>query len=194
METLLETKINSPKEALEFVRSLLQSIRSEECFKTVLAIAGLVLEKEEISDLEAKEMLAMKLLDVCFNMGSMLDQAFIEEETFRAHLFIWDWIFFKHLIGFGAHGKEFAGQIIIRLKENCFYYEKDKRADRLLKNWKPQEDLEPNFFPPVLLILAEALWLDLTKNVWIRKKKTFLPCPREYGSLRLSHFWPEGKI
>ena len=194
MEALLETKISSPKEALEFVRSLLQDIRSEEGSKTVLAIAGLILEKEEVLDLEAKEMLAMKLLDVCFNMGSLLDLAVIEEETFRARLFIWDWIFLKHLVGFGENGREFAGQIIIRLKENCFYYEKDKRADRLLKKWEPQDDLEPIFFPPVLLILAEALWLDLTKNAWIRKKKTFLPCPKEYGSLRLSHFWLKVKI
>ena len=171
-------KATTLKGGLDAVKALLQGIRCEEKSETALLVASQVLEKEGVLDLDAKELLVMNLIEVFFSMESQLDQ-----ETCRKNLFIWDWVFLKHLIDLGEKGREFAEIITPRLEDNYSSYCNDKRSSRLLKNWEFQEGLSP-----VFLILTEALWLDQTKSSWARKKKTFLPCLKEYGSPLLSLF------
>ena len=117
-------------------------------------------------------------------MEYRLKQALTEQEIWKDKLFIWDWIFLKHLINIGGNGRSLAEQIMVRLRVNCFYYEKDKNANRLLKYWFNNG----SFCSPVFLILGEVLWLDLIKNAWMRKKKMFRPCQKGFGSLQSNLF------
>jgi len=189
MDAVMSRMPKTPCEALEIVLGLIRYLQQEEHVKIALALAGQVLEKEGVSDLDARKMLAIKLMEMCFQMEDRLEQALTSQELYKKNLFIWDWIFLKHLISTGLQGKELAEQILIQLQENCFYYREDKNSLRLLRNWFKGD----SFCSPVFFTLGEALWLDLVKSAWIRKKKMFQPCQKEYGFLRSNLFWLQGR-
>lgn len=131
-----------------------------------------VLQKENVCDVDAKEILTQKLLDAC----KEIERCLSTEEISRERLFLWDWAFLKMLIKIGPSGKEFAKKLLPKLESDFIRYCESK----VLSQYTNQASM--------LLILGESIWLDVAKNLWIRKKKMFQRCPRGYGSLRLSPF------
>jgi hypothetical protein len=135
-------------------------------------VADKILQKENIHDVEAKEMLTQKLLDACQEMERLLSAEGISRED----LFLWDWAFLKMLIKMGPSGKEFAKQLLPKLERDFIRYCESK----VLSQYTNQVSM--------LLVLGESLWLDVAKNLWIRKKKMSQQSPRGFGSLRSNPF------
>ncbi|MEI8300600.1 MAG: hypothetical protein WCG10_03195 [Chlamydiota bacterium] len=131
-----------------------------------------ILQKENIHDVEAKEILTQKFLETCREIERLLST----EEISREDLFLWDWAFLKMLIKIGPFGKEFAKQLLPKLESDFITYCESK----VLSQYTNQVSM--------LLVLGESIWLDVAKNLWIRKKKMSQRSPRGYGSLRSNLF------
>ncbi len=131
-----------------------------------------ILGKENVFDVDAKDILTKKLLHFC----KEIERDLSTEEISREGLFLWDWVFLKTLIKIGPAGKEFAKQILPQLENDFIRYCESKTLSQYENSTS------------MLLILGESIWLDIAKNLWIRKKKMFRRCQRGYGSLRSSLF------
>lgn len=184
--------VQEPKEALELIKNGLKIFCSEDGKMKLFKIIDQVLAKESIKDFDAKEMLASKFLEQCLDLNVELS-SIAEKEFFRRNLFIWDWIFLKKLISIGMHGKKVAKQIVDVLEENLIVYRQGTGSKRLLKCWFFLDNSSNVFLSPVFLILAEAVWIDIVKTSWMRKKKVLQLSPKVFGWQPLNRFWRRKK-
>ncbi len=184
--------VRDPKEALELMKSGISVLCSEEGIEMLSKIVDRVLARESIKDSDAKEMVTSKFLQQCLVLNLELSSV-TEKDFFRKNLFVWDWIFLKRLISIGMHGKKVAKQIVDVLEENLIVYRQGTGSKRLLKCWFFLDNSSNVFLSPVFLILAEAVWIDIVKTSWMRKKKVLQLSPKVFGWQPLNRFWRRKK-
>jgi hypothetical protein len=178
--------VSEPNEAFAAIRMFFRHICSQEMVWLPLDIAAKILEKEKISDPDALNILAAMFSEKCMEMEYRLETTY-EKKFFRKNLFIWDWVFLDTLIKLGIAGRSFAKKIVVKLEDSLITYRSAKESAKLLGNWfvEPDEESQIRYFhSPIFLILAEAIWFDLAKNLWIRKKKMCRQSPKVYGPPR----------
>ncbi len=186
--------IQEPAEVLELMKKFFKYLCSEQGFWMLFEIAEQILERENVQDSDAQKMLSAKFLECCRLMQSDFDSITNREKIFRKNLFAWDWIFLKRLVNFGAHGKKVTKQIINRLEGNFSAYRQGRSPEKLFRSWFILENENRFFYSPVFLVLVETLWLDLVKNLWMRKKKIPPQSPKESGSPPSSLFWRKKRM
>jgi len=186
-EEELQIKIFSaggPQEAFNVIRLFFECFSSR-MIEIHVDLAAKILEKEKIFDSDALLILEVKIFEKFAEMGAALEACY--EKSFAPQkLFVWDWVFLETLIKLGVMGQIFAKKIEIKLENHFKRYCRMKESIKLLDSWfiQPHEETTIRYFhSPVFLILAEAVWLDLAKNSWIRKKKIFQLSQKACGSL-----------
>ena len=186
-EAEMQIKIFSaggPQEAFDVIRLFFGYLGSR-MIEIHIDLAAKILEKEKIIDPDALHILGIKIFEKIAEMECALE--FCHEKSFvPPKLFVWDWIFLETLIKLGAMGQIFAKKIEAKFEDHFKKYCRMKESIKLLESWfiQPHEEMQIRYFhSPVFLILAEAVWLDLAKNSWIRKKKIFPLSQKVCGSL-----------
>jgi hypothetical protein len=185
--------VQDPKEALDLILRGITVLCSEDGIEMLSKIVEQVLARESIKDTDAKEMLTLKFLEQCLTLNFEL-ASITEKELFRKNLFIWDWIFLRRLISTGMHGKKVAKQVVDVLEENLIAYRQRTGSKRLLRCWFFEDNSSNVFLSPIFLILAEAVWIDIVKTSWMRKKKVHQLCPKVFGWQPSSLFWKRKRI
>jgi hypothetical protein len=92
------------------------------------------------------------------------------------------------------HGKKVAKQIVDVLEENLVAYRQGTGSKRLLRCWFFGDNSSNVFLSPVFLILAEAVWIDIVKTSWMRKKKVPQQFPKVFGWQPSNLFWKRKRI
>lgn len=178
-----------PQEAFNAIRLFFGCLSSRR-IEIHADLAVKILEKEKIVDSDALHILEVKIFEKLAEMECALESCY--EKLFAPQkLFVWDWVFLETLIKLGAMGQIFAKKIEVKFEDHFKRYGRMKESIKLLESWftQPHEEMQIRYFhSPVFLILAEAVWLDLAKDPWIRKKKIFQPSQKAYGPLPSSLF------